>query len=151
MWNVAKIYFIKSTSIQYCKVIWSTKVNCMVHPMIFIPHCECLYFYTMKLVIIKRNEEHLFLPIAPFLRLFHVRTQTISRPSKSMPRHIHTCSISLAWFIHRRSLYLKRKHDTITRLHNTLTTVTIYVLWLLYSHRLTVELCICWRHDYLTS
>ena len=45
-----KNYFRVSTYIQHYKVIWrSTNANlhCMVPTMIFIPHCEFVYFYTI--------------------------------------------------------------------------------------------------------
>ena len=46
-----KNYFRVSTYIQHYKVIWrSTNANlhCMVPTMIFIPHCDFVYFYTIQ-------------------------------------------------------------------------------------------------------
>ena len=64
-----KNYFRVSTYIQHYKVIWrSTNANlhCMVPTMIFIPHYEFVYFILyIKLVIIKRKEEHLSLHRKP--------------------------------------------------------------------------------------
>jgi hypothetical protein len=77
----------KKTSIYNSTKLYM-KVNCMVHPIIFVPHCECLY-----LLLKSQSRERetkgisLFVSTAHPLSLhhFHVRTQTISRPSKSMP------------------------------------------------------------------
>ena len=44
-----------------------------------------IFILYIKLVIIKRNEEHLSPSHTPPLRPFQVRTQTISRSSKSKP------------------------------------------------------------------
>ena len=85
-----KNYFRVSTYIKHYKVIWrSTNANlhCMVPTMIFIPHCDLYIFilYT-KLVIIKRNEEHLSLHrIPPLYAPFTYAHKTISRSSKSKP------------------------------------------------------------------
>ena len=100
MWP--KNYFRVSTYIQHYKVIWrSTKANlyCMVPTMIFIPHCEFVYFilYT-KLVIIKRNEEHLSLHrIPPLYAPFTYAHKTISRSSKSkLPENSRMFHLSIA-------------------------------------------------------
>ena len=52
------------------------RLHCMVPTMIFIPHCEFVYFILyIKLVIIKRNEEHLSLHrIPPSTPLSHTHT-----------------------------------------------------------------------------
>ena len=57
-----------------------------------------IFILYIKLVIIKRNEEHLSLSIAyPPLCPFHARTQTISRSSKSKPpAHSRMFHLSLA-------------------------------------------------------
>ena len=49
-----KKYFRISTYIQHYKVIWSMNANlhCMVPTMIFIPHCEFVYFYTIRIVYV---------------------------------------------------------------------------------------------------
>ena len=100
MWP--KIYFIISTYIQYYKVIWrSVNVNlhCMVHPMIFIPHCKFLYFYTIYKVSHNKEKQRASLspshtaPLCPF----HVCTQTISKSSKiKPPAHSRMFHLSLA-------------------------------------------------------
>jgi len=88
--SVAKKYFRISTYIQHYKVIWrsmNVNLHCMVPPMIFSPHCEFLYFYTIYKV--SHNKEKWRASLSPShtppLRPFHVRTQTISRSSKSKP------------------------------------------------------------------
>ena len=80
------------------------KVNlhCMAHPMIFIPHCEFLYFYTIYKV--SHNKEKCKASLSqshtPSLRPFHVRTQTISRSSKSKPpAHSRMFHLSLVIYI----------------------------------------------------
>ena len=123
------IYFIIYTYIQHYTVIWrsmNVNLHCMVHTMIIILHCKFLYFYTIYKVShnkVKRRESLSPLHTPP-LRPFHVRTQTISRSSKSKPQHIHACFIFLSRYIQWRSLYLKRKHDTYIGLQNPLITVT---------------------------
>jgi hypothetical protein len=64
-----KIYIYNTTKLYM-------KVNCMVHPMIFVPYCECLHFYPIKLVTIKRNEGHLSLHRTPPLSMPLSRTHT---------------------------------------------------------------------------
>ena len=56
--------------------------------MIFFPHCEFLYFYTIYKVSHNKEKRRASLSPShtPPLRPFHVRTQTISRSSKSKPR-----------------------------------------------------------------
>ena len=127
-----KNYFRVSTYIQHYKVIWrSTNANlhCMVPTMIFIPHCEFVYFYTIyKVVIIKRNEENLSLHrIPPCTPLSHMHTELSPGPLKVSPQKIHACFIFLSRYMQWRPLYLKRKHDTYSGLQNPLITVTIYV------------------------
>ena len=56
-----------------------------------------IFILYMKLVIIERNKEHLSPSHTPPLRPFHVRTQTISRSSKSKPpTHSRMFHLSLA-------------------------------------------------------
>ena len=107
-----KNYFRVSTYIQHYKVIWrSTNANlhCMVPTMIFIPHCEFNIFilYT-KLVIIKRNQEHLSLHrIPPCTPLSRMHTKLSPGPLKVSPQKIHACFIFLSRYMQLRSLYLK--------------------------------------------
>ena len=75
-----KNYFRVSTYIQHYKVIWrSTNANlhCMVPTMIFIPHCEFVYFYTIYKV--SHNKEKRRASLSPShthpVRPFHVCTQ----------------------------------------------------------------------------
>ena len=113
-----------------------------------------LYIFILytKLVIIKRNEEHLSLHhIPPLYAPFMYAHKLSPGPLKVSLQKIHACFIFLSQYMQWRSLYLKRKHDTYIGLQNPLITVTIYVYWLLYSHGLTVQLCICSWHDQLNA
>ena len=114
-----KNYFRISTYIQHYKVIWrnmNVNLHCMLPIMIFIPHYEFLYFYTIYKVSHNKDKWRSSLSPShtPPLRPFHVRTQTISRSSKSTPlAHSHMFHLSLAiytvtiivfeakaWYIH---------------------------------------------------
>ena len=67
--------------------------------MIFILHCEFLYFYTIYKVSHNKEKQRASLSPShtPPLRPFHVRTQTISRSSKSKPpAHSRMFHLSLA-------------------------------------------------------
>ena len=89
-----------------------------------------LYIFILytKLVIIKRNEEHLSLHrIPPCTPLSRMHTKLSPGPLKVSPQKIHACFIFLSRYMQWRSLYLKRKHDTYIGLQNPLITVTIYV------------------------
>ena len=75
-----KNYFRVSTYIQHYKVIWrSTNANlhCMVPTMIFIPHCEFVYFYTIYKVSHNKEKRRASLSPShtPLVRPFHVCTQ----------------------------------------------------------------------------
>ena len=76
-----KNYFRVSTYIQHYKVIWrSTNANlhCMVPTMIFIPHCEFVYFYTIYKVSHNKEKRRASLSpshTTPLIRPFHVCTQ----------------------------------------------------------------------------
>ena len=75
-----KNYFRVSTYIQHYKVIWrSTNANlhCMVPTMIFIPHCEFVYFYTIYKVSHNKEKRRASLSPShtPPVRPFHVCTQ----------------------------------------------------------------------------
>ena len=77
----------------------NVNLHCMVHPMIFIPHCEFFYFYTIYKVSHNKEKRRASLSPShtPPLRPFHVCTQTISRSSKSMPpAHSRMFHFSLA-------------------------------------------------------
>ena len=75
-----KNYFRVSTYIQHYKVIWrSTNANlhCMVPTMIFIPHCEFVYFYTIYKVSHNKEKRRASLSPShtPPVRPFHLCTQ----------------------------------------------------------------------------
>jgi hypothetical protein len=75
------------------------RLHCMVPTMIFIPHCEFVYFYTIYKVSHNKEKRRASLSPShtPPLRPFHVRTQTISRSSKSKPpAHSRMFHLSLA-------------------------------------------------------
>ena len=95
-----KKYFRISTYIQHYKVIWRSMNACIAWcPQWYLFRTVNLYIFILyiKLVIIKRNEEHLSLHRIPPLRPFHVRTQTISRSSKiKPPAHSRMFHLSLA-------------------------------------------------------
>ena len=91
-----------STYIQHYKVIWRSMNACIAWcPQWYIFRTMNLYILILyiKVVIIKRNEEHLSLhriPPPP-VRPFHVCTQTISRSSRSKPpAHSRMFHLSLA-------------------------------------------------------
>ena len=147
-----KNYFRVSTYIQHYKVIWrSTNANlhCMVPTMIFIPHCEFVYFYTIYKVSHNKEKRRASLSPShtPLYAPFTYAHKTISRSSKSKPpENSRMFHLSLAIYT-VTIIVFGGKHDTYIGLQNPLITVTIYVLWLLYSRGLTVQLCICSRHD----
>ena len=129
-----KNYFRVSTYIQHYKVIWrSTNANlhCMVPTMIFIPHCEFVYFYTIYKVSHNKEKWRASLSIAypppPCTPLSRMHTKLSPGPLKVSPQKIHACFIFLSWYMQWRSLYLKQKHNTYIGLQNPLITVTIYV------------------------
>ena len=99
-------------------------------PQWYLFHTVNLYIFILytKLVIIKRNEEHLSLHrIPPCTPLSRMHTKLSPGPLKVSPQKIHACFIFLSRYMQWRSLYLKRKHDTYIGLQNPLITVTIYV------------------------
>ena len=108
------------------------RLHFMVPTMIFIPHCEFVYFYTIyKVSHNKEKTKSISLHRIPPLYAPSTYAHKLSPgPLKVSPQHIHACCIFLSRYIQGRSLYLKRKHDTYIGLQNPLITVTIYVLWL---------------------
>ena len=81
----------------------NVNLHCMVPTMIFILHCEFLYFYTIYKVSHNKEKWRASLSpshtphLRPPLRPFHVHTQTISRSSKSKPpAHSRMFHLSLA-------------------------------------------------------
>ena len=80
---------------------YEVNLHCMVPTMIFIPHCEFVYFYTIYKVSHNKEKRRASLSPShsPPLCPFHVRTQTISRSSKSKPpAHSHMFHLSLALY-----------------------------------------------------
>ena len=65
----------------------NANLHCMVPTMIFIPHFEFVYFYTIYKVSHNKEKQRASLTPShtPPLCPFHVRTQIISRSSKCMP------------------------------------------------------------------
>ena len=126
-----KNYFRISTYIQHYKVIWRSMNACIAWcPQWYLFRTVNLYIFILytKLVIIKRNEEHLSLHrIPPCTPLSRMHTKLSPGPLKVSPQHIHACFIFLSRYIQWQSLYLKWKHDTYIGLQNPLITVTIYV------------------------
>ena len=128
-----KKYFRVSTYIQHYKVIWrSTNANlhCMVPTMIFILHCEFVYFYTIYKARHNKEKQRASLSlhrIHPLYAPFTYTQKLSPGPLKVSPQKIHTCFIFLSRYMQWRSLYLKWKHDTYIGLHNPLITVTVYV------------------------
>src|SRR5215216_3602358 len=81
----------------------NVNLHCMVPPMIFIPHCEFLYFYS-TIYKVSHNKEKRRASLSPShtppLFPFHVCTQTISRSCKSTPpAHSRMFHLSLAIYI----------------------------------------------------
>ena len=76
------------------------RLHCMVPTMIFIPHCEFVYFYTIYKV--SHNKEKRRASLSPLrpppIRPFHVCTQTAS--TQHSHKHMHP-----------------RTHATLTRTH----------------------------------
>ena len=126
----------------------NVNLHCMVPTMIFIRTVN-LYIFILyiKLVIIKRNEEHLSLHRIPPSTPFHVRTQTISRSSKSKPpahsRMFHLClmiyTVTIIVF-EEKALYVHWTSESTHCGHHL-------CFWLSYSHGLMVQPSICSRHD----
>ena len=86
----SKNYFRVSTYIQHYKVIWrstSANLHCMVPTMIFIPHCEFVYFYTIYKVSHNKEKRRASLSPShtPLYAHFTYARKTISRSSKSKP------------------------------------------------------------------
>ena len=83
-----------------------------------------MFIYSPKILVTERETKGISLLVSTghplFLHHFHVRTQTISRPSKSM--HAHDTFMRDG---HRIS---RRKHYTVGGLQNMLITVTVYIL-----------------------
>ena len=128
----------KKIILEFLHIYNITKLYGGVRMLICIAWCPQWYLFRTvnlyifilytKLVIIKRNEEHLSLHrIPPLYAPFTYAHKLSPGPLKVSPQHIHACFIFLSRYIQWRSLYLKRKHDTYIGLQNPLITVTIYV------------------------
>lgn len=86
-----KNYFRVSTYIQHYKVIWrSTNANlhCMVPTMIFIPHCEFVYFYTIYKVSHNKEKRRASLSPShtPCTPLSRMHTKLSPGPLKVSPQ-----------------------------------------------------------------
>ena len=127
-----KNYFRVSTYIQHYKVIWrSTNANlhCMVPTMIFIPHCEFVYFYTIYKVSHNKEKRRASLSPShtPPVRPFTYAHKTISRSSKSKPpENSRMFHLSLAIYA-MTIIVFEAKARYVIGLQNPLITVTIYV------------------------
>ena len=127
-----KNYFRISTYIQHWRRTWiwimNANLHCMVPTIIFIPHCEFVYFYTIYKVSHNKEKRRASLSIAyPLYAPFMYTHKLSPSPLKVSPQKIHARFIFLSRYMQWRSLYLKRKHDTYIGLQNPLITVTIYV------------------------
>ena len=100
-----KNYFRVSTYIQHYKVIWrSTNANlhCMVPTMIFIPHCEFVYFYTIYKVSYNKEKRRASLSlhhIPPCTPLSRMHAKLSPGPLKVSPQKIHACFIFLSRYM----------------------------------------------------
>ena len=91
------------------------RLHCMVPTMIFIPHCEFVYFYTIHKGSHNKEKQRASLSlhrIHPLYAPFTYAHKLSPGPLKVRPQHIHACFIFLSRYIQWRSLYLKGKHDT---------------------------------------
>ena len=101
-----KNYFRVSTYIQHYKVIWrSTNANlhCMVPTMIFIPHCEFVYFYTIYKVSHNKEKRRASLSlhrIPPCTPLSRMHTKLSPGPLKVSPQKIHIVFEAKARYVH---------------------------------------------------
>ena len=154
-----KNYFRVSTYIQHYNVISrSTNANlhCMVPTMIFIPHCEFVYFYTIYKVSHNKEKRRASLspshtpPYAPFTYAH----KTISRSSKSKPPEnsrmfhlslaIYAMTIIVfeakAWYVHWTSESTHYGHH-----------LRLVVIIQSRAHRTTLYLLMTWLVDQLNA
>ena len=96
-------YFRISTYIQHYKVIWRSMNACIAWcPQSYLFRTMNLYIFILyiKLVIIKRNKEHLSPHrIHPLYAPFMYAHKLYPRPLKVRPQHIHACFIFLSRYI----------------------------------------------------
>ena len=133
------------------------RLHCTVPTMIFIPHCEFVFLILyIKLVIIKRNEEHLSLhripppsmPLFTYARKLSPGPLKVSPPAHSRMFHlslvIYTMTIIVfetkAWYVHWTSESTHHGHH----LHF----VVIIQSW---AHRTTLYLLMTWLVDQLNA
>ena len=95
-----KNYFRVSTYIQHYKVIWrsmNANLHCMVPTMIFIPHCEFVYFHTIYKVSHNKEKRRASLSPShtPCTPLSRMHTKLSPGPLKVSPQKIHACFIFL--------------------------------------------------------
>ena len=77
------------------------RLHCMVPTMIFIPHCEFVYFYNIyKVSHNKEKKEHLSLHRThPLYAPFTYAHKLSPGPLKVSPQHIDACFIFLSRYI----------------------------------------------------
>ena len=154
-----KNYFRVSTYIQHYKVIWrSTNANlhCMVPTMIFIPHCEFVYFYTIYKVSHNKEKGRASLSPShtPLYAPFTYAHKTISRSSKSKPpensRMFHLSLAIYAMTIIVFEAKARYVHWTSESTHygHHLHLVVIMQSW---AHRTTLYLLMTWLVDQLNA
>ena len=134
----------------------NVNLHCMVPTMIFIPHCEFVYFYTIYKV--SHNKEKWRASLSPShtppLRPFHVCTQTISRSSKSKPpahsRMFHLFPAIYTVMIIVFEAKARYVHWTSESTHygHHLRLVVIIQSW---AHRTTLYLLMTWLVDQLNA
>ena len=112
-----KNYFRVSTYIRHYKLYGGVRTLICIAwcPQWYLFRTVNFYIFILytKLVIIKRNEEHISLHrIPPCTPLSCMHTKLSLGPLKVSPQKIHACFIFLSRYMQWRSLYLKRKHDT---------------------------------------
>ena len=134
----------------------NVNLHCMVPTMIFIPHCEFIYFYTIYKVSHNKEKrsESLSPSHAPPLRPFHVHTQTISWSSKSTPpAHSRMFHLSLVIYtvtiivFGAKARYVHWTSESTHYGHHLCFVVIIQSR----AHRTTLYLLMTWLVDQLSA
>ena len=154
-----KNYFRVSTYIQHYKVIWrSTNANlhCMVPTMIFIPHCEFVYFYTIYKVSHNKEKRRASLSPShtPLYAPFTYAHKTISRSSKSKPpENSRMFHLSLAIYamtiivFEAKARYVHWTSESTHYGHH----LRLVVIIQSRAHRTTLYLLMTWLVDQLNA
>ena len=154
-----KNYFRVSTYIQHYKVIWrSTNANlhCMVPTMIFIPHCEFVYFYTIYKVSHNKEKRRASLSPShtPLYAPFTYAHKTISRSSKSKPpENSRMFHLSLAIYamtiivFEAKARYIHWTSESTHYGHH----LRLVVIIQSRAHRTTLYLLMTWLVDQLNA